>query len=119
MIVGGSYNGHDRPSLFRLDRIGQMMQNRIDYEPAVRRFDAIVPRAATVAVCLPPDSFEYPLFGDGLTRRLLPINSFRLGRLPVPSDAEYLLYAADLEPHEPGDVHLGADWYLRRLSHVP
>lgn len=92
------------------------MANRTSYEDAVRRFDAIVPADAVVAVLLEPASFEYPLFGRGLTRRLIPINSFRSGRQPVPSDAEYLVFGSGLEPPRSGDVHLGSDWYLRPLT---
>lgn len=115
VLVSVDYGGA-HPSLFRLDRTGQMMANRTSYEDAVRRFDAIVPADAVVAVLLEPASFEYPLFGRGLTRRLIPINSFRSGRQPVPSDAEYLVFGSGLEPPRSGDVHLGSDWYLRPLK---
>ncbi|OLC50176.1 MAG: hypothetical protein AUH43_05750 [Acidobacteria bacterium 13_1_40CM_65_14] len=60
VLVSVDYGGA-HPSLFRLDRTGQMMANRTSYEDAVRRFDAIVPADAVVAVLLEPASFEYPL----------------------------------------------------------
>jgi hypothetical protein len=115
MLVSVRYEGYARPSIFQLDRIGQMMQNRPGYEDAVRRFESLVAPDATVAVYLEPASFEYPLFGEGLTRRLMPINSFRSGRQPIPADADVLVFSSTLEAPRDGDVHLGADWYLRRL----
>jgi len=115
VLIGVKYGGA-HSSLFQLDRIGQMMTNRSSYEAAVRRFDAVVPANATVALLLEPDSFEYPLFGRGLTRRLIPINSFRSGRQPVPREVEYLLFGSALEPARSGDIHLGGDWYVRALK---
>ena len=115
VLIGVNYGGVHH-SLFRLDRLGQMMANRSTYEEAVRQFDAAVPANAEVALLLEPDSFEYPLFGRGLTRRLIPINSFRAGRQAVPPEVDYLLFASSLEPPQSGDVHLGSDWYLRSLK---
>ena len=68
-----------------------------------------------MAVSLPEESDEYPLFEEGLTRRLIPINSFRLGRQPLPDVADYLLFSSAVTPVQPADVHLGEDWYLRTL----
>jgi len=89
--------------------------------PAVIAFDRAVPTDASVAVCLPGNRPEYALFGAGLTRTLLPINSFARGLQPVPERAGWLLFSGGLGIHvEPGDEALpqgngGEAWYLRRL----
>ena len=44
MMVAVTYDRHARPSLFGLDRVGQMTQNHAEYEKAVRQFDGLVPR---------------------------------------------------------------------------
>ena len=78
--------------------------------------DSLVPADANVAVFLYPNTFEYPLFGKYLTRKIVSINSFYKGLLPIPTDSQYLLYAKGYPCALPEDVHLGADWYLRSLS---
>lgn len=104
-------------SIFAMNRMEQLTRNRAKYYQPLQTFDQLVPPDATVAVFLPPDSFEYPLFGERLTRTLLPINSFDKGPQPVPSNAEYLLYAQNEFPCPAADdIHLGADWYLRQLT---
>jgi dolichyl-phosphate-mannose-protein mannosyltransferase len=115
MMISVEYDGHVRPSVFRLDRIGQLSQNDTSVETPIRRFESLVPADAIVAVCMPPDEFEYALFGDGLTRRLIPINSFAHGRQPVPPEADDLIFTSTVEGVRPSDVALGSDWYLRRL----
>ena len=88
--------------------------------PHAIAFDRTVPPDATVAVCLPDNQPEYVLFGAGLTRTLLPINSFARGLQPIPERADWLVFASGLGiPVEPGDeplpVPAGEAWYLRRL----
>ena len=114
-LIPVSYVGHVQPSIFSLDRIGQMAKDA-GHEEVFRRYEALVPRDATVAVLLPPEYPEYVLFGEGLTRRLVPINSFRLGRQPIPDNASFLVFVAALESPREGDTHLGDEWYLRRLA---
>jgi hypothetical protein len=112
-----SINDNNTTSIFSMDRIAQLTSNGPMYYEPLQRFDQLVPKYATVAVFLYEDSFEYPLFGEHLTRIILPINPFDKGLQPIPINAEYLLYAhgfpcADIQE----DMHLGADWYLRRLT---
>jgi hypothetical protein len=116
MYVGVTYDGHVRPSVFRVDRIGQMTLSTPHYESALREYEARVGPDAIVAVSLPADSLEYPLFGERLSRTILPVNSCRLGRQPIPSSAQFLLFSDQLESPSSGDVWLGLDWYLRPLQ---
>jgi hypothetical protein len=101
-----------------MDRLGQLIRNTPpEYHEAIRKFDQVVPKDATVATYLYVDSFEYPLFGERLTRTIIPINSYDKGLLPIPDDAEYLLYVESFPcANFQEDIHLGADWYLRKLT---
>lgn len=116
-LISISYHDKSRTSIFTMDRMEQLTRNRITYYEPLKMFDRLVPSNATVAVFLYGDSFEYPLFGEHLTRTIIPINSFDKGLQPIPSSADYLLYMQNGFPCAvPDDVHLGADWYLRRLT---
>jgi hypothetical protein len=100
--------------IFRLDRTGQLTVENRGYTLPTRRFDRLVPATATVALLFGGDAFEYPLFGEGLTRTLVPVNSFMRGFQPVPPEADYLIYSdAILKNRRASDIHLGEDWYLR------
>ena len=89
-------------------------RNYIEYIETLERFEETVPADAVVAVCLEPNSYEYPLFGERRTRRLIPINSFRNGVQPIPPEADYLVYnfsRSRPSPYfDPRDVRLGRDW---------
>lgn len=108
---------HGAPhEVVRLDRLAQLTRNRPTYTEALRRYEELVPPGATVAVHLPEDSYEYPLFGEKLTRTLIPINGFRHGPQPIPAQADFLLYSSEsYEDRHASDIHLGEDWYLRVL----
>jgi hypothetical protein len=80
-----------------------------------------VPIDAKVAVYLKSDTtyspFEYPLFGEKLTRTIIPINSFVNGLIPIPENADYLLYDLGYPcANVSDDEYLGYDWYLRKLD---
>ena len=77
--------------VYRMDRVAQLTRNRRAYTEPVRRFEQIVPAGATVAVFFSEDMFEYPLFGEGLTRRLIPVNPFGREPRPSPADADFLI----------------------------
>lgn len=111
-----SFNYQEEPPVFARNRVGQLTRNRPDYYEPIQRFDQSVPKDATVAVFLQGDSFEYPLFGEYLTRTLIPINSFKKGLQPIPVEADYLLYSREFPCASPADLHLGANWYLRKLT---
>jgi Dolichyl-phosphate-mannose-protein mannosyltransferase len=114
-------------SVFQMDRLQQLTRNEPEqYEP-IRKFDDLAPANATVAVCLRNYFFEYPLFGRGLTRKLVQLNSFWRGKQPVPHNADYLLYSQGYFDQKDGDINLGrmlrgcgmsdcGNWYLRKLT---
>ncbi len=111
-LVSVTFGDRSLQSVFARDRIGQLMRNRPGYEPVVRRFEEVVPEAAVVAVCLPADQYEYPLFGRRLRRRLVAVSS--LGRSePRVLEIRYLLSTPTTCGIDPGDVWLGEDWWVR------
>ena len=115
-LLSINYRDHHRTSIFAMDRMEQLTRQAIQYEKPLKAFERLVPSNATVAVFL-GGSFEYPLFGEHLTRTIIPINSFNKGLQPIPSSADYLLYTQKGFPCVlPDDVYLGDDWYLRRLT---
>jgi len=110
------YQGGVWRSVFYRDRIAQLMAHNRKYHEAVRRYEELVPRGATVAVWLVGRTYEYPFFGEKLTRRLIPLNVYGKGTQPIPANADYLVYVNGYPDRSAGDMHLGADWYLRHLG---
>lgn len=120
--------GHNRRSIWSLDRIGQLTRST-DSADLFRRLERHLPRDATVALFLPPNFFEYPLFGPGLTRRLIPLNSFHRGPQPIPPEADYLVYNVGLArylenrgvsvpaelSYQDGDVMILGEIFVRAL----
>jgi hypothetical protein len=116
-LVSMQADGISTTSLFTMDRTAQLARNAPFMERPLRRFERLVPANAAVALALPDNSYEYPLFGPGLTRTLLPINSYVNGLQPIPPAADYLLYAEAAFPcPDASDIYLGHDWYLRTLT---
>lgn len=106
-------------SIFSRDRLGQLLRDGPIFEVPVRRYEEEVPPGAVVAICLNPHSYEYPLFGEKLSRKLIPINSFWGGLQPIPLEADYLIWADDFHQafgKRETDLHLGKDWWLRKLK---
>ena len=99
-----------------MDRLSQMTIRHKGYREAIQAFDALTPRNATVAVLLPGDSYEFPLFGKGLTRRLLPAVTEMSERQTFPEAAQYVLFSNEILSPEQTDIPLGRDWYLRCLD---
>jgi hypothetical protein len=116
-LITTNYFDEPTRSIFTMNRLEQITSNRSDYYKPLAEFERLVPGNATVAVFLHLDSYEYPLFGEYLTRTIIPINSYFKGPQPIPSNADYLLYTKN-EYHCPtaNDLYLGADWYLRKLT---
>lgn len=110
-------HGGYQKSIFAMSRDEQITRSAVDYYQMIQKFDQTVPADSTVAVLMYEDSMEYPLFGKGLTRTIIPVNSFLKGRQPIPASAQYLLYfetfpCANLN----ADIYLDDGWYLRKLN---
>ncbi|MCE7071418.1 glycosyltransferase family 39 protein [Dyadobacter sp. CY327] len=121
-------------SALQTDRIQLQTFARPDITKAYQTFDSIVPKDATVALATINDDFEYPLYGEDLSRKLVTINPFEQGLKPIPKDADYLFYAKSVINDTsrikslPTDIRLGSDttitnvavrgedYYLRKLK---
>ena len=95
----------------------------LGYHAFVVNFERLVPARARVATALTPGTFEYPLFGERLTRILIPVNPFWTASRPIPIDTDFLVFSdALIEPH-PGDIYLdeqyGSKYYLRASPATP
>lgn len=114
----GAY-GHE--SALKMDRIEFQTFARPDITPAYKQFDSIVPQDATVALATINDDFEYPLYGEDLSRKLISINPFEEGLRPIPKEADYLMYARSVINDTsrikalPGDLRLGTDTTMKNL----
>lgn len=118
-------------SIFSMNRMEQLTISRPEIYEAYKKFDEIVPKNAIVALGTQQEheDFEYPLWGEGLTRKLIPIHPFRKAVKPIPAEAEYLFYSKGVIPYKEGDILLNktADdgsvkvlsssvFYLRKLK---
>jgi Dolichyl-phosphate-mannose-protein mannosyltransferase len=117
-----------RPSAFDTERVALQTWARPDITPAYQKFNQLVPQNATVALGTINDDYEYPLWGNKLTRHLIPINPFEKGIQPIPKNADYLFFAKSVIAPQKGDIRLGTDttrkdlivkgedYYLRKLK---
>lgn len=99
------------------DRLAQMSLN---YQ-VFKKFEELVPKNATVAVYFNKDSLEYQLFGDKLTRTIIPAKPFRHETVPLSYNVEYLIYQRDTSFNQKSDdIYLGketltnTEYYLRK-----
>ena len=122
----GAYN---KPSIFNISRMEALTISRPDITNAYIKFDSIVPKNATVALGTINDDYEYPLWGDRFTRKLIPINPFEQGLQKIPVEANYLFFTKSIIQPIKGDIRLGTnlslkegiivpgeDYYLRKLK---
>jgi hypothetical protein len=113
-LVGARYGPRSVSSILLQDRPGQLTSDIPKYADAVRRYEAIVPLDATVAI-YGDYMFEYVFFGARMTRRLVPLGDGRQPMRAIPDGTQFLVFSSrTLTPTE-GDVPLGQDWFLRRL----
>jgi hypothetical protein len=115
-IFSYTFNSISHDSIFKLDRISQLTRENPNITSIFEKYEELVPKTAKVAICLHEDSYEYPFFGEKLTRTILPINSFIEGLQEIPKDAQFLVYSDDLITLKPSDIHLGGNWYLRSFA---
>jgi hypothetical protein len=104
-----------RSSAFDTERIAFQTWARPDITPAYQKFNEIVPQNATVAVATINDDYEYPLWGNKLTRKLIVVNPFEKGVQPMPQNAQYLFFAKSVIKPVKGDIRLGTDTTLTNL----
>lgn len=117
--------GHS--SAFDTERVAFQTWARPDITKAYQKFNKIVPQNATVALGTINDDYEYPLWGNKLTRHLIPINPFEKGVQPIPKEADFLFFDKSVIKPQKGDIRLGTDttrtdlivkgedYYLRKL----
>ncbi len=123
------FGAYGKPSIFTLTRMEALTISRPDITAAYTKFDQIVPQKAIVALATINDDYEYPLWGNSFSRKLIPINPFEQGLQPIPAHAEYLFFAKSVITPLPGDINLGTshdfysgvivpaeDYYLRKLK---
>lgn len=104
------------PEVLKLSRIQQLTRQHPALTRALQRYEQLVPEGAGVITVLRGDSYEYPFFGDRLTRQLIPGGQWPM--LPPQRDGSeptFLIYNHRVEPLE-CDEDLGAGYRLRRLS---
>ncbi|MES2517278.1 MAG: glycosyltransferase family 39 protein [Bacteroidota bacterium] len=104
-----------RSSAFDTERIAFQTWARPDITPAYVKYNEIVPQTATVAVATINDDYEYPLWGNKLTRKLIVVNPFEKGVQPIPKEADYLFFAKSVIKPQKGDIRLGTDTTLTNL----
>jgi hypothetical protein len=121
------YPGTPIPSTLMLDRAGQVTRVIDGFDDIVRAYEQTVPADATVAISLPQGFVEYPFFGRGWTRKLIPVPprpDLQADVQATAARAQFLLYTAAVMPPAPDDLKLGIDRttrqtvYLRRLHDV-
>ncbi len=114
--ISFTHNEKKYKSVFDMDRIQLLTRNGPVFEGVVREYYAIVPAGSVVAVAFREDTYEYPFFGEKLSRELLPINDFYGGLKPIPPMAEYLLYDRSYPCKRVEDIDLSHGYFLRKLS---
>jgi len=113
-LVAASYGPRSVSSILLQDRAGQMTSDIPKYAEAVRRYEAIVPVDATVAI-YGDYMFEYVFFGARMTRRIVPLGDGRQPMRAIPYGTQFLVFSSKTLPPTEADVLLGQDWFLRRL----
>jgi hypothetical protein len=106
---------YGRPSAFDISRIELQTEARPDITKAYENFNKIVPQNALVALATINDDYEYPLWGDKLTRKLIVINPFEKGLKPIPKNAQYLFFDKSVIKPIAGDIRLGTDTLMKNI----
>ncbi len=104
---------HHLPTIWNKTRIQLLTISRPDITKAYQNFDNIVPQNAVVALGTINDDYEYPLWGEKFSRKLIPINPFEKGLQPIPKEADYLFFSKNVIKPLPTDIRLGTDTTLR------
>ncbi len=97
------YAGRAVPSVFLLDT-GSLRIREAPWRLAI--YEDKVPKDAVVAIDLQHHAPEFLFFGEGFTRRLLPLRPFVGPRKPLPPEATWLVYDATSPYYRPGGIAL-------------
>ncbi len=75
LLVPATFMNERKPltGLFK-DKIGLRSLARPEMEPIIRKFNLLVPKNAKIGIVLPKDSYDFPLFGEGLEKTIVPLN---------------------------------------------
>ncbi|MDF0693811.1 glycosyltransferase family 39 protein [Aquirufa ecclesiirivi] len=122
------FTAYGKKSILELDRISALTINRPDVTKAYQNYEKLVPNNAIVALGTINDDFEYPLWGEKFSRKLIPLNPFEQGIQAIPAKADYLFFSKQVFKPQQGDIRLGTDttlvegvlvrgedYYLRKL----
>ena len=118
-----SYRGRFNSSLFGYGRTGELVREAPTYLPAF--LDTEIPDNAVVALDTSTPFPEYFLIGEHPKRRIEPLNPFWSGHLPIPTDAQYLIYDNRSPYRQKGDTQITEPsypfgiFYLRALKSPP
>jgi len=90
-------------SMFRQTRLQQLTANRPYLLDDVQNYEAMVPSSAIVGVRFPDDMYEFPLFGEGLTRTVIPFPYTQ----QVDTKVDYIVYSKGVTAER---------WIVRKLG---
>jgi hypothetical protein len=107
-------------SIFQMSRLEQQVSvSRPDIYVAYAKFDSLVPQNAVVALASTNEDFEYPLFGEKLGRKLIPIHPFKAKLKPIPANADFVFITAGVMPIQKGDILLNeVDFDIKNINPV-
>ena len=89
-----------------LDRIDQITQNRLDMRPALHRLEDEVPSIAPLGFTGLDDSWDYPLFGEHLDRRVVRMDRLSANVEAARRERVTAIVFANVEPPENSGLEL-------------
>jgi len=117
------HNGVAVKPTFAYDRASQLTRMVPDLYYPLLTYDSMVPEDAVVATDIKSITSEYIFIGDRLSRRVIPLHSFEGTHLPLPAEAQFLLYTPSAQyQQQKGDTPICVDHpfcgtlMLRRLK---
>jgi len=99
-------------SLFKMNRLEQIMRDIPDSYEIYRNFEQQVPAQSTIVCCMDGTQPEYPLFGQNFTRKIITCEEYRNN----PKTSDFLIYSKSKVINQKTDVHLGSNVYLRKIK---
>jgi len=108
-------------TLFTLNRVEQLCRNNYRIVATVQNFHAYGIKNKKIATVIGSGDFEYVLHDTYYTNNFTALNPDMSEKyLPIPSDADYLLFLKGAFPAMPDDIYLGNEFsnnslYLRKL----